>query len=94
MAMSSWDVMVRANNQARQEQEEFALLRKQETISEAMIVRNRRIYAFKREFFLTVATREASGMAVKEANARADEVIAILYPEVTPQNAAEYLNRA
>lgn len=94
MAMSSWDVMTRANNLARQEQEEFARIITQETISKAMIVRDRRIYAFKREFFLTVAAREASGMAVKEANARADEVIAILYPDVTPENAAEYLNRA
>lgn len=60
----------------------------------AKVVRERKIEAFKREFFLTVASREASGMAVSEANLRAEEVIAILYPPVTKENAEEYLNRA
>lgn len=62
-----------------------------ERMRDAQITRDRKIYAFKREFFLT---RAASGIDVNEANARADEIIAILYPPVTEENADEYLNRA
>lgn len=91
MAMSYDGSLNDYNRRMLQQQEEISSRERQRTISNAMIVRERRIYAFKREFFLTVA---ASSMAVKEANTRADEAIAILYPAVTPENAAEYLNRA
>lgn len=58
----------------------------------AKVIRDRKILAFKREFFLTVAAREASGMAVEEANRRAEECIVFLYPPVTEVNAGEYIN--
>jgi hypothetical protein len=63
-------------------------------IKQANTVRDRKIYAFKREFFLVVATREASGMDVAGANTRAEQAAMILYPPVTPENAEEYLLRA
>jgi hypothetical protein len=67
---------------------------KQAQMKQANITRDRKIYAFKREFFLVVATREASGMDVAGANTRAEEAVMILYPPVTEENAEEYLLRA
>lgn len=61
-------------------------------MKQANIVRDRKIYAFKREFFL--AACGASEMDVAYANSKAEEAAMILYPPVTQENAEEYLLRA
>ena len=77
------DGQLRASNRVKEAQ-----------MKQANTIRDLKIYAFKREFFLVVATREASGMDVDGANMRAEQAAMILYPPVTEENAEEYLLRA
>lgn len=55
-------------------------------------VRDRAIYHFKREFIIALASR--SNGSGEDALQLMEAAISELYPEVTENNAHEYLNRA